>query len=368
MIPKYKTLVGILSLSVLECGSVAPSQPVVPPSSCPPNSNSGSTVVGCGLAPSVALLGVDEQAFYAVDGNRTVFAVSRQTGQPTKLYHSGVSGIGNDATSQLASTSFQDGKIYLLDWINKGSHAYEGIVSLDAHTAGSPSPSPVLSSEPQLTGSFLAAEGYVYYGESQSGVPDSIVRAPLGGGPTQAVYSGPGGGPYYPFAVHGGYLYFMTPDRAIRRVPVAGGADNLILSKLPPVAGTNVNPIGGNDLAVDDNYLYVPVPSLDGRAPHTVNRYAVTGGDSGTAIASYPPMHEEVPAGPPSTVRVDGGYVYFHAGSGLTRVKLGGDGQLETPGTTTQAPPVFDATSIYAAEQMGGVDSPLQGIIVQIPK
>lgn len=369
MIPKYKLLVGILSLAVLECGSVAPPEPLVTPNSCPPSPYGGSTVVGCGLAPSVALLGVDEQAFYTVDGSRTFFAVSRQTGQPTKLYHSQGSNYYHEATSQLVSASFQDGRIYLLDRIDKGSYAYDGIVSLDARTPGSPIP--VLSSEPQLTSFFVSAEGHVYYGESQSGAADALVRAPLDGGPPQVIYSGPGGGPYDPFAVHGGYLYFMTPDRAIRRAPVAGGSDNLILSKLPTMAGPNHNLIGSYDLAIDDNYLYVPVPSLDGREPHTVQRYAVTGGDSGTIIASYPTRaQEEVPAGPPSTVLIDGNYVYFQAGTagGLARVKLGGDGHQETPGTTTKAPPVFDATSIYVTEQLGGDDSPLQGIIVRIPK
>jgi hypothetical protein len=369
MIPKYKTLVGILSLAVLQCSSEAPPEPSVTPSSCPARPYPGNTIVGCGLAPSVALLGVDEQAFYTVDGSRTFFAVSRQTGQPMRLYHSQTSSPFSDAASQLVSASFQGGTIYLLDRIDKGSHAYDGIVSLDARTPGSPSP--VLTSEPRLTGFVVSAEGSVYYAEIQSGVPDTLVRAPLGGGPPQVIYSGPGAGPYEPFAVHGGYLYFMTTDRAIRRVPVAGGADNLILSKLPTTAGSSGNPIGAYDLAVDDNYLYVPVPSLDGRAPHTIKSYAVTGGDSGAVIASYPTGYQaEVPAAPPSMVRVDGNYVYFQAGMspGLARVKLGGDGQLETPGSATKAPPVFDATSIYVTEQLGGDDSPLQGVIVRLPK
>jgi hypothetical protein len=34
----------------------------------------------------------------------------------------------------------------------------------------------------------------------------------------------------------------------------------------------------------------------------------------------------------------------------------------------TTAPPVFDATSIYETDQLGGDDAPLEGIVVRISK
>lgn len=362
MTSKYKTLVGIFSLAALHCGSSAAPEPTVIPSSCPPSPGFRSTVVGCGLAPRVAPLGVDAQTIYTVDGSRTFSAVARDTGQPTKLYHSQLFNYYMaPGTSQLPSTGFYDGKVYLLDMKIQDGHSFGSIVSLDPRRPGSTSEA--LRVDWQRSGSLVFAEGYVYFqdGLTQSAITP-LVRAPLAGGPSQVIYAGQG----EPFAVRGGYLYFRDVYGGIRRAPVDGGADNLILPKLPKASAASGTTIYYRDLAVDDDYLYVPVPSLGAGAPDTLQRYAVTGGDSGTIIASFSTT-DEITLGPATSLVVDGAYLYFVVANGLNRIKLGGDGRPEVL-SSTKVPPVFDATSIYVAAQVGGEDAPLQGVILRTPK
>lgn len=363
----HKTLVGILSAMMLDCGSAAPPDPAAVPGSCAASQDPGMNVVGCGLAPQLAVLGVDAEAIYAVDGNRTWFRVERATGQPTKLYHSQALGsYMSQAATQLYSTAMFGDKIYLLDGFVQDGHYQGGLMALDTRSPSSPSL--VIPVEAQSAIPFALADGYVYFQDrlGHDGAIKPLMRAPLGGGASQLVYNGE----VEPFAIHGGYVYFVDVNRAIRRVPVSGGADNLILSKLPSATTSNQQPITYLDLAVDDNYLYVPFPSTATGAPHTIQRFAVTGGDSGSIIASLS-TQGEVPASPPSGLRIDGDFVYFVSGSALGRVKPGpgpgGSVDIKYMGATT-APPIFDANSIYETGQLGGEDSPLEGIIVSIPK
>lgn len=362
MVPMYKTLVGIFSLTMVHCGAAPAPEPSVVPTSCPPSPGSRGTVVGCSLAPRVALLGVDEQTIYTVDGSRTFSAVAKKTGQPTKLYHSQLFNYYMAAgTSQLPSTGFVDDKVYLLDLVIQDGHSYGSIGSLDPLSPGSLSAA--VRVDWQRSGSLVFADGYVYFqdGLTQAAIKP-LVRAPLGGGPSQVIYAGQG----EPFAVRGGYLYFRDVYGGIRRAPVEGGAENLILAQLPRASAASGATIYYRDLAVDDDYLYVPVPSLSAGAPDTLQRYAVTGGDSGTIIASFPSTGE-ITLGPPTALVIDGDYLYFVVANGLNRIKLGGDGRPEVL-SATKVPPVFDATSIYVAEQMGGDDAPLQGVIIRRPK
>ncbi len=362
MVPKYKTLVGLLCLAAIHCGTAPAPEPAAVPSSCPPSPGSGRTLVGCGLAPRVALLGVDEQAIYTVDGSRTFSAVAKKTGQPTKLYHSQLFNYYMaHGTSQLPTTGFADDKVYLLDLVIQDGRSYGNIGFLEPRSPGSLSAA--IRVDWQRSGSLVFADGYVYFqdGLTQAAITP-LVRAPLGGGPSQVIYAGQG----EPFAVRGGYLYFRDVYGSIRRAPVDGGTGNLILAKLPQASAASSATIYYRDLAVDDDYLYVPVPALGAGAPDTLQRYAVTGGDSGTIIASFPST-DEITLGPPTALVIDGAYLYFVAANGLNRIRLGGDGRPETL-SSTKAPPVFDATSIYVAEQMGGEDAPLQGVIIRRPK
>ena len=322
-------------------------------------------VVGCGLAPQLAVLGVDAEAIYAVDGNRTWFRIERATGQPTKLYHSQALGYYMaPAVTQLYSTAMFGDKIYLLDGFIQDGHYQGGLMALDTRSPSTPSL--VIPVEAQAAIPFVLADGYVYFQDrlGHEGAIKPLMRAPLGGGASELVYNGE----VQPFAIHGGYVYFVDVNRAIRRAPLSGGSDNLILSKLPSPPSSSQTPITYLDLAVDDNYLYVPFPSTTVGDPHTIQRFAVNGGDSGSIIASLS-TKGEVPASPPSGLRIDGDFVYFVSGPALgrTSIKPGGSVDMMYSGATT-APPIFDANSIYESGQLGGEDAPLEGIIVSLPK
>lgn len=359
----HKMLAGVLSAVMLDCGSAAPSDPVASP--CAASQGPGRNVIGCGLAPQLAVLGADAEAIYAVDGNRTWFRVERATGQPTRLYHSQALGFYMArATTQLYSTAMFGDKIYLLDGFVQDGHYQGGLMALDTRSPSSPSM--VIPVEAQAAVPFALADGYVYFQDrlGHDGAIKPLMRAPLGGGASQLVYDGEA----EPFAIHGGYVYFVDVNRAIRRVPVSGGSDSMILPMLPRATTSSQQPITYLDLAVDDGYLYVPFPSTAPGAPHTIQRFAVTGGDSGSIVASLS-TQGDVPASPPGSLRIDGDFVYFVSGPSLGRTlaRPGGSVEIMYMGATT-APPIFDAGAIYETDQLGGEDAPLEGIIVSIPK
>jgi hypothetical protein len=121
------------------------------------------------------------------------------------------------------------------------------------------------------------------------------------------------------------YAYFASGS-AITRIPLAGGAAQVMVSGASPVATALVNgTLVWLDATVSSQatLLSVPVTALGSTA--FANQDGGTSTDSGTLQANV----LGTLSGPPGVLTVSGGYAYFSAGDVIARVSLTG-GSVET--------------------------------------
>ncbi|MCX5748319.1 MAG: hypothetical protein NT062_38190, partial [Proteobacteria bacterium] len=163
-----------------------------------------------------------------------------------------------------------------------------------------------------------------------------------------------------PVAVQAGQLYYRH-DEGLARVPVAGGAAQVIATGLADTTYT--------DRAIDDAYAYAATAA----APYAIRRFPVAGGPSELVLEANR-GDVEVSLDPPHDLRRDGDSLYFlqrMAGEVdvLYRVRLEGPPVAEPIAQAAElGAPVFDATAIYVAYQRGGGDAPIEGVIARIAK
>ncbi len=354
-----------------------PTSAAQPPATCTldPGFPAGTAVVTCGLPPHVTLVGADEAALVVLTEGGTFYRVDKATGDRLALYTAPTSpetgpttfalGMGDDATlAGGALLAFTLGP---------------GVWSLDPSRPSTPVQvlGAVFENHPlvdQTSMYFLRADfgpGYIQYVD--------VERAPIGGGATTVL------DPTYdsPVALAGGYLYVATevdgptidpPYPRLLRVPITGGTPSPVLDAL------DTSGVAGSITAdADAVYVIGSSPTTGVQASRPITRFPVDGG-APTTLAVAGPFDPEVPGPVPWGLRLDETFLYYMGtpgqslafGAFSTLYRVPNDAPSSTPQSVASAksigPPVFDADFVYIALERGGVEGPIEGAVLRVPK
>jgi hypothetical protein len=323
-----------------------------------PTLPSGATIVSCGFSPHLELIGADDAAVYAMTEGGQLFRIDKRSGAKTMLYREPspiVDGLGEKLHLAGGRLFFQSGF---------------SLVSIDAAAPSSPqtvltdfSGDPVITSDAIFWLRAQREPGFEQYLD--------VRRSPLSGGDGEVIYNTYAA----PIAADSSNLYVSTfidgsavypPFAQLLKVPFSGGDVSVAVPAIDPAGRTT--PSGEGLIAAGLGGVYL-LKDLD------AGSYPLVHYPGGDVIASMPGPHEDVPAGLPFALRLDGNDIYFlSAGQGsswgrtVTLMQVRQQAVVPIWAALSLGVPAFDASSIYVAYQRGGLTSPIEGVVARLPR
>lgn len=310
------------------------------------------TVVACGFPPSATPVAVNRDAIYVLTrpaGTSRLYRVDKASGDVTEILRDS---FANGRSTQ----DLLDGFVTSDDWLYYGTaveFAGGGLsFGIGRLPAAGGAPRVLMEFGTGGFGTTLFADAqYLYFVGDDGGLGsgDSLRRVSLNGGLSQPVANVYG----RLVDVRGGYAYYHRGD-VLYRVATDAGAEE-------EVTPLFVYGDGQVHVAVDDDYAYYGEQGEFG-GTHQIHRVPLAGG-ADEVIHSWPDSGGE-PG--PTRLHMHQGTLYFMQYS-LSALRPGGVVEVRPIGFAAEARPVFDDSRLYVGYSRGGFDGPVEGVVVAAP-
>ncbi|MDX2090023.1 MAG: hypothetical protein SFX73_19355 [Kofleriaceae bacterium] len=331
---------------------------VMPAAGCTTAVPDTQVVVGCDFGPSVHPFAVSDGRLYAVSGG-TFSAIDLASSAKTRLFRYEFTSF---PAALAAGTVVQDGRLYMPGNVVVDGGVMSALLSVDAIA---PTPDDVPTVVTWFERYHLQAP---MFGDGEHLYAESTVHEDFSAfsGPVVAIgYDGDDLAPRsprygMPIGLADDTLYYLH-GRTLERMPKTGGTAEVL--------ATDLSDASFHDRAVDADHAYTTTAA----APFELRRFGANGVNE--VVATAHEGNPEVPMSPPHDLRRDGDWLYFLQDVGgegsryraLQRVPADGSGEIEAVVSGEDlTPPVFDGDGLYVAYTRGGVDEPIEGVVVRI--
>lgn len=309
----------------------------------------GASVVACGLAPGSSLFAVADDVAFTLTRGHTIRSTVFDTGVHRNLHPAG-------GQSSPPLPHLYRNEIFFQTRFQLDTHNPVRVVAVPAQTVTEREDARLVGPHsddiiPNAIG--FGAGRYRYSGStdhSHGGARTGpIVELDLETGDLRVLTEEP--------AVAVGateHVVYYCRDQTIWRVSHTGAEPAAVVTEIESCAA---------DVAVDDEYVYL----APAETPYEIWRF---GPDESERLYVSPEPDPHLPLPPPARFQRDENWLYFVRYDGLYRVELGSPSEPERiiGGLLDSGPVIFDASSLYIAVARGGVDEPLETVVVRIAK